>query len=423
MRKPFWLLGVATLMATLVSCNRNAKPEPAVYKFEVYKTQEILINPEDRGTRYTSRTHPLTLLDINGKDALAFNYRLKGNDSYYDLATGKKMSESEVAGVKPVEIDTIPIGENSDLIVVVDEESLKVDTVMPPEVQLASTSEKLSEDNVNYRNLKEGQETFIYDKTNNVYYGSISYDSEYYGENVHTHVVTDKDFKYLGEIYNEKGVWCSNGRIAINYNILNDSVIKVNYLKLTRTDRDYKQYIDSCRADLVKRHNDWEEYKLKYNAETNPVVGLVKTKNEIDEDYQYKVLTLYCKDEITEADKMLIDSLLAKKEIVNLAPIYLVLSAENEETAASYVTKNGLDSINKIVFDTEGISTTDAGQGNPRFMLVEDGLITKDTVYRTEDIAKKMIPRVFGVGHGMQYGIYCEMLIVKGVYPDYFFDD
>lgn len=422
MRKPFWLLGIAALMATLVSCNRNAKTEPVVYELEVYKTQEILINPEDRGSRYTSRTSPVTLLDIDGKDVLTFNYRLKGKDSYYDLATGKKMSESEVAGVKPVELDTISIGESTDLIIVVAQESLKVDTIMPTEVQLASSNEKLSEDNINYRNLKEGQETFAYDKTNDVYYGTISYDSEYYGDNVHTYVVTDKDFKYLGEIYNERGVWRSNGRIAINYDIVNDSVIKVNYLKLTKTDRDYKQYIDSCRADLEKRHKDWEEYKVKFAEENSPVVALVKSKNEID-DNMYKIVTFYCKNEVSDADRMVIDSLIARKEIVNLAPIYIVVSAENEELAASYIKDNGLDCIDKIVFDTEGIAKTDAGRINPRFMLVEDGLITKDIVYSTEDIAKKMIPRVFGVGHGMRYDIYCEMLVYSGIYPDYFFDD
>lgn len=422
MRKPFWLLGIAALMTTLVSCNRNAKTEPVVYELEVYKTQEILINPEDRGSRYTSRTSPVTLLDIDGKDVLTFNYRLKGKDSYYDLATGKKMSESEVAGVKPVEVDTISIGESTDLIIVVAQESLKVDTIMPTEVQLASSNEKLSEDNINYRKLKEGQETFAYDKTNDVYYGTISYDSEYYGDNVHTYVVTDKDFKYLGEIYNERGVWRSNGRIAINYDIVNDSVIKVNYLKLTKTDRDYKQYIDSCRADLEKRHKDWEEYKVKFAEENSPVVALVKSKKEID-DNMYKIVTFYCKNEVSDADRMVIDSLIARKEIVNLAPIYIVVSAENEELAASYIKDNGLDCIDKIVFDTEGIAKTDAGRINPRFMLVEDGLITKDIVYSTEDIAKKMIPRVFGVGHGMRYDIYCEMLVYSGIYPDYFFDD
>ena len=109
---------------------------------------------------------------------------------------------------------------------------------------------------------------------------------------------------------------------------------------------------------------------------------------------------------------MVIDSLIANKEIVNLAPIYLVISAENEEAATSYVKKNGLDCIEKIVFDTEGIANTDSGQDNPRFMFVEDNLITKDTIYSTEDLGTEMIPRLFGEGKFTRYYIYDGELIV-----------
>lgn len=423
MRKPFWLLGVAALMATLVSCNRNAKPEPAVYEWEVYKTQEILVNPEDRGTRYASRTRPLTLLDIDGKDVLVFSYSAYGEtNSYYDLATGKKMYELDKAeDVELVREESKEVADNVFHVKAIDLNTLYFDTIMPTEVQLATSNEKLYVDTV-FREKNDMRRTFIYDKTNDVYYHIIAYDSEYYGKHVHTCVLADKDFNYIGEIYNERGIWCSNDRIAINYDIVNDSIIKLNYLRLTKTDRDYKQYIDSCRADLEKRHKDWEDYKVKFAEENSPVVALVKSKNEID-GAMYKIITFYCKNEVSDADRMVIDSLIARKEIVNLAPIYIVVSAENEELAASYIKDNGLDCIDKIVFDTEGIAKTDAGQANPRLMLVEDGLITKDIVYSTEDIAKKMIPRVFGVGSGMQYDIYCEMLVVRGTHPDYFFDD
>lgn len=423
MRNSFWLLGVATVMATLVSCNRNAKPELAVYEWEVYKTQEILVNPEDRGSRYASRTRPLTLLDIDGKDVLVFSYNYYGEtNSYYDLATGKKMCELDKAeDVELVREERKEIAENVIHLKEIDLNTLYLDTIMPSEVQLATSNEKLYVDTI-FREKNDMRRTFIYDKTNDVYYHIVAYDSEYYGKHAHTCVLADKDFNYIGEIYNEHGIWRSNGRIAVNYDIVNDSIIKLNYLRLKKTDRDYKQYIDSCRADLEKRHSDWEEYKVKFAEENSPVVALVKSKNEID-GAMYKIITFYCKNEVSDADRMVIDSLIARKEIVNLAPIYIVVSAENEELAASYIKDNGLDCIDKIVFDTEGIAKTDAGQANPRLMLVEDGLITKDIVYSTEDIAKKMIPRVFGIGSGMQYDIYCEMLVVRGTHPDYFFDD
>ena len=120
---------------------------------------------------------------------------------------------------------------------------------------------------------------------------------------------------------------------------------------------------------------------------------------------------------------MVIDSLISNKEIVNLAPIYLVVSAENEEIAASYVKKNGLDCIEKIVFDTEGIANTDADKGNPRFMFVEDNLITKDTIYSTADVEKEMIPRLFGEGKNTRYYIYDGQLIVAVTSNGAFIDD
>ena len=374
MRKPFWLLGIAALMATLVSCNRNAKPEPAVYELEVYKTQKIVLNAEDRDLE-SEITLPGGLVDIDGKDALVFYSN--GSISYYDLETGKKMSGvNNVEPKEPVSLDTV------------------IDVDVP---LLAGDSKQLGV-------------RLDYDETNNVYWAEKSYDTEYYGKNVHELIIVDKDFNYMGTIYDNKvWPWFWNGRILIDIEHIKDnSVVTVNFLKLTKTDRDYKEYIDSCRADLEKKHKDWEEYKEKNSPENSPLIGLVKP----EADRVYKVLTLYCKDEISDGDKMVIDSLIGEKEIVNLAPIYLVISAENEEAATSYVKKNGLDCIEKIVLDTEGIAKTDAGQDNPRFMLVEDGLITRDTIYSTQDIGTEMIPRLFGEGKFTRYYIYDGELVV-----------
>ncbi|MBQ1694581.1 MAG: hypothetical protein II076_01415 [Bacteroidales bacterium] len=374
MRKPFWLLGIAALMATLVSCNRNAKPEPAVYELEVYKTQKIVLNAEDRDLE-SEITLPGGLVDIDGKDALVFYSN--GSISYYDLETGKKMSGvNNVEPKEPVSLDTV------------------IDVDVP---LLAGDSKQLGV-------------RLDYDETNNVYLAEKSYDTEYYGKNVHELIIVDKDFNYMGTIYDNKvWPWFWNGRILIDIEHIKDnSVVTVNFLKLTKTDRDYKEYIDSCRADLEKKHKDWEEYKEKNSPENSPLIGLVKP----EADRVYKVLTLYCKDEISDGDKMVIDSLIGEKEIVNLAPIYLVISAENEEAATSYVKKNGLDCIEKIVFDTEGIAKTDAGQDNPRFILVEDGLITRDTIYSTQDIGTEMIPRLFGEGKFTRYYIYDGELVV-----------
>lgn len=384
MRKSAMLFLIVAATATLISCNRNAKPEPAVYELEVYKTQKIVLNAEDRDLE-SEITLPGGLVDIDGKDALVFYSN--GSISYYDLETGKKMSGvNNVEPKEPVSLDTV------------------IDVDVP---LLAGDSKQLGV-------------RLDYDETNNVYWAEKSYDTEYYGKNVHELIIVDKDFNYMGTIYDNKvWPWFWNGRILIDIEHIKDnSVVTVNFLKLTKTDRDYKEYIDSCRADLEKKHKDWEEYKEKNSPENSPLIGLVKP----EADRVYKVLTLYCKDEISDGDKMVIDSLIGEKEIVNLAPIYLVISAENEEAATSYVKKNGLDCIDKVVFDTEGIAKTDAGQDNPRFILVEDGLIIRDTIYSTEDLGSEMFPRLFGEGKHTRYIIYDGELIVMAT-PGAFLDD
>lgn len=375
MRKSAMLFLVVAAMATLLSCNRNAKPEPAVYELEVYKTQKIVLDAEDRDLE-SEITLPGGLVDIDGKDALVF-YSKGGTISYYDLETGKKKS-----GVNNVEPD---IYDALDTVIAVDA------------LLLAGDSKELGV-------------RLEYDKANGVYWAEKYYDTDYYGKNVHELIIIDKDFNYLGTIYDNKvWPWFDNGRILVDIEHIKDnSTVTVNYLKLTKTDRNYNEYIESCRADLEKKHKEWEEYKEKFSPENSPLIGLVKPQD----DRIYKVLTLYCKDEISDGDKMVIDSLIANKEIVNLAPIYLVVSAENEEAGASYVKKNGLDCIEKIVFDTEGIANTNAGQDNPRFIFVEDGLITKDTIYSTADIGTEMIPRLFGEGKFTRYYIYDGELIV-----------
>ena len=377
---------VVAAMATLISCNRDTKSGPAVYELEVYKTQKIVLNAEDRDLE-SEITLPGGLVDIDGKDVLVF-YSKDGSISYYDLETGKKMS-----GVNNVEPDIRDA----------------LDTVITVNVPLLSGDSK------------ELEVKLEYDKTTGVYWCENYYDSDYYGKNVHELIIVDKNFNYLGTIYdNQVYPWFDNGRILVDIERIKDnSAVTVNYLKLTKTDRDYNEYINSCRADLEKKHKDWEEYKEKFSPKNSPLIGLVKPQD----DRIYKVLTLYCKDEISDGDKMVIDSLISNKEIVNLAPIYLVVSAENEEIAASYVKKNGLDCIEKIVFDTEGIANTDADKGNPRFMFVEDNLITKDTIYSTADVEKEMIPRLFGEGKNTRYYIYDGQLIVAVTSNGAFIDD
>ena len=206
MRNLWKLFLTIAIMATLVSCNRNTKSGAAVYELEVYKTQEVLIEEEDRNLG--DITTPEALIDIDGKDVLVFVSR-DSTLSYYDLATGKKMS-----GVDNVK----------------QKEFVLLDTVIPVEVPLVAGDSK------------ELSVSLEYDETSNVYWDYKFYDSDYYGARVHELIVVDKDLNYLGSIYDNK-VWPRyyNGRILVDISRIKDnSVVTVNFLKLTKTDRDYK---------------------------------------------------------------------------------------------------------------------------------------------------------------------------------------
>ena len=243
---------VVAAMATLISCNRDTKSGPAVYELEVYKTQKIVLNAEDRDLE-SEITLPGGLVDIDGKDVLVF-YSKDGSISYYDLETGKKMS-----GVNNVEPDIRDA----------------LDTVITVNVPLLSGDSK------------ELEVKLEYDKTTGVYWCENYYDSDYYGKNVHELIIVDKNFNYLGTIYdNQVYPWFDNGRILVDIERIKDnSAVTVNYLKLTKTDRDYNEYINSCRADLEKKHKDWEEYKEKFSPKNSPLIGLVKPQD--DRIYRY----------------------------------------------------------------------------------------------------------------------------------------
>ena len=258
MRNSFWLLGVAAVMATLVSCNRNAKPEPAVYELEVYKTQEIIVEEADGGGM-VRRTLPSRLIEIDGKNVLVFISQ-DSTLSYYDLETGKKMSgvESDLDKEKGIE-------------------TFVLDTTISLDVQLASSKEVID---TMFTEYNGNRVPVCYDMTNDVYYGIITYDSNYYGELIHTMPITDKNFNYLGEIYNKELPWFSNGNILVNIEQVNQTKIKVNYLKLTKTDRDYKQYIDSCRTVVEKKHQDYVTSDTRTDVEPSNLC-FINLKNDI----------------------------------------------------------------------------------------------------------------------------------------------
>ena len=76
---------IAILMLT--SCNR--KPIPAVYDYEVYKTQEIKLEENDSNCHILGQQ----MVQIDGRDVIVLLMWEKRKLSFYDLKTEKKINE------------------------------------------------------------------------------------------------------------------------------------------------------------------------------------------------------------------------------------------------------------------------------------------------------------------------------------------
>lgn len=233
MRTIYWLIVLSAIMTVLVSCNRNTKTEPAIYEFEVYKTQEIVVDDTDIDSSYIYAV-PKQLLDINGKDVLVFMSDDK-TQSFYDLETGRKLSE----------INNVELEENKFL-----------DTVITVDAPLVSGDSK------------ELGVTLKYDNTNDIYWAIKTLECNISDGCIRELLIIDKNFDYLGLIFNdEKSPWFSNGRILIDIVPVEKTKMKVNFMKLKKTDRDYKQYVDSCRTIVEKTQQDYEKSKIASDTE------------------------------------------------------------------------------------------------------------------------------------------------------------
>ena len=87
---------------------------------------------------------------------------------------------------------------------------------------------------------------FEYDECNQVYVSTIFFNDNIYGEVKSGLIFADKNLQYIGEIFAPKQ-WpsVSSKDLLLDIRHPNDSIVRINYLKLVKTDRDYYQYIDS----------------------------------------------------------------------------------------------------------------------------------------------------------------------------------
>ncbi|MBQ6277092.1 MAG: hypothetical protein IJK62_10385 [Bacteroidales bacterium] len=243
-----------------------------------------------------------------------------------------------------------------------------------------------------------------YDECNQVYVSPIFFNENIYGEIKHGLIFADKNFQYLGEMYdNEYFPSLSNKEILLDIRKKNDSVITVNYLKLVKTDRDYNKYIDSCKFVLQSMKQRVETRK---NALINgcPSINFVKSQMDIKES-TYKILTLYGEGCIG-CDQATLQTLYYNREVLNKVPLYIIVSSNSANELEAYMRNNGLTYYDKVAKDTAALMKKMANTSfllNPRLTIVKDGIVTLDTIYQAQDIESKLLPQITGPDEYTKY--------------------
>lgn len=246
---------------------------------------------------------------------------------------------------------------------------------------------------------------FEYDECNQVYVSTIFFNDNIYGEVKSGLIFADKNLQYIGEIFAPKQ-WpsVSSKDLLLDIRHPNDSIVRINYLKLVKTDRDYYQYIDSCRNVLQALKQNFDKKK---NAllDGYPPINFVKSQTDIKES-SYKILTIHCNCGCPGCEYDALYTLLENKEALNKAPLYIILSARNRQHLDSYIEQTGLSYFDKIIPDSTGIMETVAKTGlvlNPRITVVKDGKVTLDTIYQALDIEDKLLPQIIGPDEHSRY--------------------
>lgn len=244
-----------------------------------------------------------------------------------------------------------------------------------------------------------------YDECNQIYVSNIYFNEEIFGEMKFGLMFADKNFKYLGEMYDNK-YWpsVSNKEMLLDIRKKNGSTITISYLKLVKTDLNYDKYIDSCKTILNAKKHNWESKK---NAlfDGCPSVNFVKSQMEIKES-SYKILTIYCNEGCLGCEAITLYTLMENKEILNQIPLYIILSAYNPAHLDSYIEQSGLSCFNKIALDSTGIMKAVAKTSlllNPRITVVNNGRVTLDTIYQALDIEDKLLPQITGPDEYTKY--------------------
>jgi hypothetical protein len=237
-----------------------------------------------------------------------------------------------------------------------------------------------------------------YDKCNKLYYAEMYFNDSFYGSLQYGIIIADKDFNYLGEIYNNV-YWptLSNENLLLDVDYKSDSVITVNYLKIIKTTRDYNKYIDSCRNDLREKKKAVDDYKERFSTGNNTVLKFLMSNIELDAD-DYKIVTFYVNEGCQGCSDAVYNEIRNNRDVFEGDQFYIIASASSKSEAIAELGKYGLQDFKNLVIDSSNVLKSLAGTNgllNPRITVIKDNIVILDSIYRSSDIENGLIPNMY----------------------------
>ena len=254
-------------------------------------------------------------------------------------------------------------------------------------------------------NVPEYYQSIKYLPAGDIYYNMAYFSKDFYDDNIWSLVIFDKSFNYLGEIYNNERWLDANEKNIYDCYKKDNQTLKIDYIRLVKTNRNYENYIDSCKKDLQQRRLRCEENKRKLTEGALASVNFVKSYMEITAS-DYKILTLYCNEGCIGCEAIVLNTLMAYKEIINKIPFYIIVSADNMAHINTYMEQNNLYDFDKVIIDSTGIMKSIAKTNllrNPRITVIDDDKAILDTIYQAMDIEEKLLPQITGPDEYTKY--------------------
>ena len=236
----------------------------------------------------------------------------------------------------------------------------------------------------------------VYDKYREQYWAYYHFSQDFYDQFISGIIITDKNFNYLGEIYDNKYYPCNFSKdYLIDYYPLlkNDSIIEVSYLKLKKTNKNYEHYIDACRTNL-KTHKKIIEQKTA--DKENVVINFLKKNNKTINETT--ILTVYALAGCIGCQDAVLSAVEKNKEQLKTKPFYLIVSANDKETCLRQIKNYDFTTFENLIIDSLGIvknQTFVNGLQNPRLTIVSNNEIILDSIYDSFQIESGLIPTMY----------------------------